>query len=134
HLVAPAELHSAAHARAGRYGERAAFQVSVEDASRQQLDARGALDVAFDLTPDRDRVRAHAARELGARVDRQITLDVDITLELSRDAHVARAIDLARDGDVGGDDGFLRVARCGAPSGSRSNVCRAVGLSVHHGF
>src|SRR4051812_23800403 len=61
HIVAPAEFGAATHLRARRNGEVPRFQIAVEHARRQQLDARGALDVAFDLSADRDRVRVNAA-------------------------------------------------------------------------
>jgi hypothetical protein len=43
-----------------------------------------------------------------ARLDRQVALDVDVALELSGDADVARAFDLAFDDEARGDDGFFR--------------------------
>ena len=47
------------------------------------------------------------AGQLGAGLDGEIALDVDVALELAGDAHAAAAFDLAFDGDVGGDQRFL---------------------------
>src|SRR5262249_6855 len=110
-FVTPAKLGASAHARSGGDGERTSLQVSVKDTRLLQLDALGALDVAFDLARDDDGVRTHAARELGAGFDRKVALDADITLEATGEANVARAFDLALDGDIGGDHGFTSLTR-----------------------
>src|SRR5690606_8813380 len=48
------------------------------------------------------------AVELGAVFDAQVALHVDVALEAAGDADVAGAFDLAFDGQIGGDQGFLR--------------------------
>ena len=48
-----------------------------------QIDARGLLDVAFQLTGDGDLVGPYASRQLGAAVDGKVALDVDVALELA---------------------------------------------------
>src|SRR5690606_23316809 len=106
-LVVPAEVGLAAHARAGGDGERAGLDVADQHAALLQLDQRGALDVAFQLAGDDHALGAHAAGELGAGLDGQVALDVDVALELAGDADVARAFDLALDGEVAGDQRFL---------------------------
>src|SRR5438105_4501506 len=88
----------------------------------QDLDARGALDVALDFAADRDAIGPNGAGELGSRVDREVALNVHVTLEPPRDSNVARAIDLARDCNVRSDDGLLRLARRRAPSRRRYDI------------
>src|SRR6185437_12531054 len=105
-------------------------------AGLEELDTCGALDVSFDFTADRDRVRADAARELGPCFDRQVALDVDVALEPPRQPDVPGAIDLALDRDIGRDDGFPRFARSHAPrsAGARRDVVGEIGLSLECGF
>ena len=123
-VVVPAEIGLAAHARAGRDGQRAGLEIADHHAGLQQIDARGALDIAFQFAGDRDLVRAHAAGELGAGLDGEIALDVDVALELAGDADAAAAFDLAFDRDVGGDQRFLagqaRLRACARGSSHRA--------------
>ena len=46
---------------------------------------------------DRDGLGFHAAGQLGARLDRQIAFDVHVAFEVTGDANVAGAFDLAFD-------------------------------------
>src|SRR5262249_35148099 len=80
-LFRPPELHAAAHTRSRRHGQGSGFEVAVQDAGLQQLDALSAFDVALDFTGDRHRVRTDAAGQLGSGLDRQVALNVDVTLE-----------------------------------------------------
>src|SRR5204863_2664018 len=97
-LLVPAELDLAAHARTGGDGERGGLDVAGEHAGFEQVDALGGFDVAFQFAGDGDLLRAHATGELGALFDGQVAFDVDVALELARDADMAGAVDLAFDG------------------------------------
>src|SRR4029078_9094187 len=115
---APATLGLAAHPGSGGNRQRARLQVAYDHAGREQIDMRRFVDIAFQLAGDRDLAGAHAARQFGAGLDSQVTLDADVAFEFSRDAHAAAALDLAFDRDVGGDQRFLRRrARVGAGHG-----------------
>ena len=48
----------------------------------------------------------HSAGQLGAGFDDEIPFDVDVSLELTCNAHAARTFDLAFDGDVGCNQRF----------------------------
>jgi len=104
-LLAPTEFGAAAHARSGGDGERARLDVAIDDARREQLDLLRAVDVALDLTRDRDRLGPDAPRQLGTLLDREVALDVDVALELAGDADVTRTDDLTGDRDVGAASG-----------------------------
>jgi hypothetical protein len=106
----------------------------------RQFDALRFLDVAFQLAGDGDVARAHAAGQLGAGLDGEIALHVDVALEAAGDAYAAAAFDLAFDGDVGSDQRFLASvslsarnhgSRRGRRSGSVSDFrLRCGGVSV----
>src|SRR6185312_17251893 len=91
--VVPAEFGLPPQPCARRDGQRAGLHVADDDARMLQVDQRRLLDVAFELACDRHPVGAHAAGELRARVDDEVTLDVDIALELAGDADAAAAFD-----------------------------------------
>src|ERR1035437_5557752 len=118
-LFPPAELDLAAHPGTGRHGQRVRAQVAVENPGREQLHARGPVDVAVDLTADRYGARTHPAGERRARIDREVALHVYVALEASRDSHVAGALDLALDRELRGDDRFLAGAIGGAERRAR---------------
>src|SRR5215831_3065700 len=91
---APAEFGLAAHPCAGSDGQRAGLQVADHHTRSKQIDVGRFLDVAFELAGNRHLVGANAARQLGARFDREIALDADVALELAGDAYAAAAFDL----------------------------------------
>ena len=80
-FVAPAKLGASAHARARRKGNRTCLEIAGQHTGVEQLDALRAFDVPFDLAADDHGIRADAARELGAGVDREIALDMDVALK-----------------------------------------------------
>src|SRR5690606_17692016 len=131
-LLVPAEVGLAAHARAGRDGQRTGLQVAGQRAGSQQLDLLRGLDVAFDFAGDDHLVGAHAAGEPGTGLDRQVALHVDVALELAGDADVAGALDLALNGQVGGDQRFLQLRRARGGGAARrvTEVVRADGGRV----
>src|SRR6185312_14536104 len=98
-------------------------------------DTCGAFDVAFHFTADRHRVRAHAAGELGPRLDGEVALDVDVALEPPREPNVPGAIDLTFDRDVGRDDGLPRLAWSHTPrcAGARRDVVEKSGSLLSAG-
>src|SRR3546814_13012101 len=59
------------------------------------------FDVAVQLAGHHHLLGLDAAAELGALLDGQVALHVDVALELAGDADVAGAFDLAFDGQVG---------------------------------
>src|SRR4051812_35046294 len=77
-LLVPAEFRLAAHARTRGDGERAGFELAVENAGLQQLDARGGIDVAVELAADDDGVGFHSAGQVRTGLDREVSLDVDV--------------------------------------------------------
>src|SRR4029079_19192628 len=86
---------AAAHAGACREADGARLEIAGEHARVEQLDALGALDVSLDLAADDHRVGAHAARQLGTGIDRQVALNVNVALEAAGETNVSRAFDLA---------------------------------------
>src|SRR6478672_4730972 len=105
--VVPAEFSLSAQSRAGGDGQRARLEIADDHRGLQQIDQRSFLDVAFELAGDRDLVGAYGAGQLGAGLDREIALDIDVALELSGDPDAAAALDLALDGDVRGNQRLL---------------------------
>src|ERR1700704_5523155 len=105
--IVPPELGPAAHAGAGCDCHRAGLQVADHCAALQQIDMRGFLDVPLELAGDRDLVGAYAAGQLGAELDGEIALDVDVALEIAGDPYTSPTFDLALDGDVGSDQRLL---------------------------
>ena len=114
----PAELGLAAHPGAGRNGHRAGLEIADHRAGRQEIDARGFLDIAFQFARDRDLVGANTAAQLGACLDGEIAVDIDIALETAGDAYAAAAFDLALDREVVGDQRFLPGAGTAAAGGT----------------
>ena len=84
------------------------------------------VDVALDLAADDHGRGIDLAGDVRALLDRDVALHVDVALEAAGDADVARALDLALDGDVGGDQRFLGGAgRSRAPDGGWSSMAPA---------
>src|SRR5690606_20113713 len=108
-FVIPAELGTTAHPRAGGDRQRPRLQVTVQDASLQQLDLGGRFDVAFELAGDDDGVGAYSAGDARAGFDGEIALNVDVAFEISGDPDVSGAFDLAFDGESRCDHGLLGV-------------------------
>lgn len=76
--------------------------------------SRNSTRLAFSMFPmgspaDDHDGGLHQALQMRAGVERHVAVDLHITLEPARDAHVAGADDLALDGQVRGDDGFFHV-------------------------
>src|SRR5215468_3134412 len=91
--IVPAKLGHPAHPSTGSDGQRTAFEIADHHAGLQQLDARGFLDVAFELAADRDLVGAHAAGQFRSDLDGDIALDLDVALELAGNAYAAATFD-----------------------------------------
>jgi len=72
------------------------------------IDTGGGIDVAIELAADDYGVGLYAAGHVRARLNRQIALDVDVSLEVTGDADMARAVDLALDGQTCSNDGLFR--------------------------
>src|SRR5215472_1308415 len=102
-----AKLDLAAHARARGDGEGACLDVAIDDARLEELDPLGILDVAEELAPDAHDARLDVPFEARPGIEAQVPVDLHIALEAAGDAHVARADDLALDGEVRGEEGFL---------------------------
>src|SRR5579864_293141 len=101
------ELHLPAHTRACGNRQRSGFDVAVDDARLEQLDALGVLDVADELTAHAHDARLDVALEARARIQAHVAIDLHVALEAAGDAYVTRACDLAFDSEVGGDDRFF---------------------------
>src|SRR4051794_39506881 len=110
-IVTPPELRPSTHPRPRGDGERSGLEIAVQHSGRQELDLRGVVDIALDLAGDRDRLGPNAAGDFCALLDREVAVDVDVTLESSGDPDMPGADDLAGDRDVSGDNGLLRLAR-----------------------
>src|SRR5262249_54468221 len=108
-LAVVAKLDLAAHARAGGHGQRARLDVAVDDARLEQLDPLGVLDVADQLTGDADHAGLYVPFQARGGIERHVTLDLHVALELAGDAHVTGTDDLALDGQIGGDVRLLHV-------------------------
>src|SRR5690606_15916419 len=94
-------------ARTGGDRERVRLDVAVDRAGFDQLDPGRGLDVAFQFARHVHAVGPHAAGDLRAVLDGQVALHVDVALEAAGDADVAGTLDLALDGQVGGDHRLL---------------------------
>jgi len=100
--------------------EPAATVSTADHAGLEQLDARAGGDVALDLAAHHHRGGVHLPGDVRALLDGDVALHVHIALEAAGDAHVTGALDLALDGDVGGDQRFLgRTRRRGLTGGNR---------------
>src|SRR5262245_27234879 len=135
-LVRPPEFHAAAHPRSGGNGERARLQVAVQYAAFENLDSCGALDVAFHFATDRDGAGANASSQLRAGFDHEITLDVDVPLELASETHVPRSVNFAFARDVGSDERLSHLSAYDAPAGrnGRDFGGAELRLLLQHGF
>ena len=84
---------------------RSPFSTPVDSSS-----TRDALSMLPSTSPPTiDGVRANAAGQLRAGVDRQIALDVNVALEPPGEPNVSGAFDLTFDRDVGADHRLTRV-------------------------
>ena len=91
---------------------RSPFITPVEASST----AEAASMLPSEFTADGDGLRLHAAGQFRARLDRQVAFDVHIALEVTGDADVARAFDLAFDREPGRDDRFFLLhSGCSLP-------------------
>src|SRR5439155_2964646 len=93
----PAECNVASHAGPAGNGERTGLEISIQNATCEQLDARRAVDVSFQITADGDCAGPDRSGDLGAGLDGQIAIDIHITLEAASHANVAGSLDLAVD-------------------------------------
>src|SRR6202050_2006801 len=88
-LLFPAVFNVAAHARAGRHRDRPCLHVADDDAHFQYIHPLCGLDIALQFAADHDDARQDLSRQMGAGVDREITVDADIPLEPAGHAHIA---------------------------------------------
>src|SRR5262249_7854690 len=100
----PAELDLAAHLRPGRHREAPRLEIADQRARLLELDPGICDEVTTNLAAHQHRVGLDLAVDGCAGLDRQLTLDVDVSLEAAGDADVAVPLNLSLDGEARGED------------------------------
>src|SRR3970040_3042183 len=85
----PPELDLAPHLRPRRHRQTAGLQIADEGPRLLELDGGRGDDLPPHLAPDQHDLSVHLSVDRSARLDRQLTLDVDVTLEPARHTDVA---------------------------------------------
>src|SRR5690348_12736652 len=83
HFVGPAKLNATAHSRSRSHSERTRFQIAIEHAGLQQLDARRGFDIAGQLAADNHGVGTHFAGELRAGFYGEVALHMNVAFEFA---------------------------------------------------
>jgi hypothetical protein len=106
----PAEFDLAAHARSRCHGQGTRLEVSHQQTRLQKFHSGCGVDVSLNLAGNYYGLSPDLSADMGALFYRQITLNVNIPLEVTGDPDVACPFDFPLDGQACADKSF-RLSR-----------------------